>query len=236
VQRNGYRLTGREEAFVCFIGRWQGVEARQLADWFGMDQAHVYRRAGLLVAEGMIEHHRLLHGRPGVYLATRAGLDWVNLRLPVARPNLATWEHNVELVWLSMELAREFSSAGVLTEREIRSRDTSTAWTAFRNRDPLRPQYAVKTSGRLGPGGLHFPDLVVECGGPTDGLLAIELELTPKPASRRRQIISAYRDGVHIEQVRYYARPEPLRLLEKTIKAERAEEIFDLRPWPGAPR
>jgi hypothetical protein len=231
MDRYGYRLTSRDQAIVCLVGRWNGVEARQIATWFEMDEAHVYRRTGLLVRCGLVEYGRLLHGRPGVYTATRAGLDWVNLDLPVGRPRLATYEHNVELVWLSMDLAWEFSSAAVLTEREIRSREMPAAWDSFHDGSALRPKYSVATRSRRGPRGLHFPDMLVENGGPKNGSLAVELELTSKGAGRRRQIIGAYRNGVHIEGVRYYAPPEPLRLLERTVDEERAGDVVELRPW-----
>src|SRR3954454_14547165 len=231
MARGGYRLTTRDETIVWWVGRWNGVEARQIAQWFAMDEAHVYRRLGLMVSLGLIEYRRLLHGRPGVYTATSRGLDWANVRLPVGRASLASYEHNVELVWLAMDLVREFSRPALLTEREIRSRDMPGAWESFRDGSALRPRYAVAAKSRLGPRGLHFPDLLIEGWGAKGGSLAIELELTSKGASRRRQIIGAYRNGVHIDAVRYYAPADPLRLLERTVAQERAGDVVELRPW-----
>ncbi|MGH2844900.1 MAG: hypothetical protein ACRDL0_02550, partial [Thermoleophilaceae bacterium] len=176
----------------------------------------------------------MLHGRPGVYTATRAGLDWARLELPVANVDLATYVHDVEAIWLGIELEREFTAEAVLTERELRSRDMSDAWTAYRNGQPLEPRYAVAPHSQTAPRGLHFPDLVVQGGGPSGGLLAVELERTSKGATRRRKIVAAYRDGLHVEQVRYYAPPEPMRALERTIADERANKIapvFELRAW-----
>lgn len=142
--------------------------------------------------------------------------------------------HDVEAVWLALELEREFSADAVLTERELRSRDMASAWAAHRCGEPLAPRYAVALKLNGGPRGLHFPDLVVDGGGPRGGLLAIELERTAKGAGRRRKIVAAYRDGLHVDQVRYYAAPATMRTLERTIADERANQVasvFDLRPW-----
>ncbi len=199
-----------------------------------MDLANAYRRGARLVEAGLLTHRRVLHGRPGVYIATRVGLDWSGLELPVAGIDLATYVHDVEAVWLGIELECEFTAEAVLTERELRSRDMSDAWAAYRNGQPLEPRYAVALHSQTAPRGLHFPDLVVEGGGPRGGLLAVELERTSKGATRRRKIVAAYRDGLHVEQVRYYAVPEPMRALERTIADERANKIapvFELRPW-----
>lgn len=232
--RKGFRLTGRDRAIVAFAGRQRAVEARQVAERFQMDLANTYRRSARLVAEGLLEHRRVLHGAPGVYMATRAGLDWASLRLPVARIDLATYAHDVEAVWLAIELEREFTADRVLTERELRSREMSAAWAAHRGGAPVEPRYAVPLNPNGGPRGLHFPDLVVEGGGPRGGLLAIELERTAKGASRLRRIIAAYRDGLHVEQVRYYASDGTLPALERSIAEERGNhvaQVFDLRPW-----
>ena len=237
-RRNGFRLTARDAAIVRFAGRHYGVEARQVADRFGMDLANAHRRQARLVDAGLLEPRRVLHGRPGVYIATRAGLDWVRVALPAARISLATYEHDVELVGLAIELEREFDEAAVLTERELRSRDMPSAWAAYRSGAAVAPRYAVAVGSGTAPRGLHFPDIVVKGGAAQGGLLAVELELTVKGAARRRQIIGAYRDGFHIEQVRYYAAEEALRALRRTIAEERANDVapvVDLRAWPLVP-
>jgi len=231
-RRTGFRATERDLEIVMFVGRHRAVEGRQVAERFGMHLSNAHRRLGALVRGGLLEHRRLLHGRPGVYLATRAGLELVGLELPAARVDLRTYEHDVELVWLALELEQEFGRAAVVTERELRSREVSAARAADREGHLLRPRYAVRT-GR-GVERLHFPDLVVEGGGPRGGLLAVELERTSKGAARRRQIIGAYQGAVQVEQVRYYCRADTWRPVERTVKELRAnqvERVFDLRPW-----
>lgn len=232
--RNGFRLTPRDREIVAFAGRQRAVEARQIAERFEMDCANSYRRCARLGEAGLLEHRRVLYGQPGVYMATRAGLDWARVELPAARIDLATYVHDIEAVWLAVELEREFDRYSVLTEREVRSREMPDAWSAYRRGEPIEPRYAVALGSNGGPRGLHFPDLVVDGGGPRGGLLAIELERTAKGGARRRKIVAAYRDGLNIDQVRYYAAPEAIRTLERTVADERANEIapvFDVRRW-----
>jgi DNA-binding MarR family transcriptional regulator len=237
ARSKGFRLTERDAELVAFTARFHGVEAAQLAQRFGMDRADVYHRAARLAERGLLERHRLLHARPGVYTATSAGLAWVESSLPPARPSLHAYDHSLELTWLALALEEEFGREPVLSEREVRSLEMPAAWDAHRTGQRLRPRYALLTERNGAPRGLHFPDLVVEAGAPRGGLLAIELELTAKGGARRRRIIRAYRDSLQIEQVRYYATPTPLALLERTVAVERANEVapvFDLRAY--APR
>src|SRR4051794_12244155 len=110
VKGNGFRITARDEAIVRFAGLQVGVEARQVAVWQAMDKAHVFRRCARLVELGLLRQERVVHGRPGLYLATKAGLEFAGLGLPAARVNLWSYAHVVELVWLYIELEREFGA------------------------------------------------------------------------------------------------------------------------------
>src|SRR3954453_135311 len=121
VKGNGFRITARDEAIVRFVGLQVGVEARQIAVWQAMDRAHVFRRCKRLVELGLLRQERVVHGRPGLYLATKAGLDFAGLELPAARLSLWSYAHAAELVWLHIDLEREFGPERILTERQIRT-------------------------------------------------------------------------------------------------------------------
>ena len=232
MRTDGFRVTERDEAIVRFVGLQVAVEARQIAVWQQMDRAHVFRRCRRLVELGLLRHERVVHGRPGLYLATRAGLDFAGLSLPVARVNLRSYEHAVELVWLFIDLEREFGPGRVLSERQIRTLEGRAASAAERSRQRHRPRYALAGSG--GPRSLHFPDLVVEDGAPNGGLLFVELELSVKAAERRRAIVRAYVRGSHVERVRYYAAGDALRAMLRTVERERAGDFVEVREWwPG---
>jgi hypothetical protein len=154
-----------------------------------------YARLAGLVALGLLEHARIFHGAPGVYLTTRAGLATVDLALPPARVDVRTYDHDVELSSLVIELEREFGAGRLVTEREMRAVDTPLG-----DRAAQRQRYAAPLTGdrgqmRLTPVGhprLHFPDCAVRGRGPNDAILAVELERTAKGRTRLRGILSAY--------------------------------------------
>jgi hypothetical protein len=229
MRSSGFRITARDREIVRFVGLQVTVEARQIAVWQQMDKAHVFRRCKRLVELGLLRQERLVHGRPGVYVATKAGLDFSELELPVARLNLWSYVHANELVWLFIDLEREFGPGRVVTERQIRTLEGRAAWEAERSRERHRPRYALAGSG--GPRSLHFPDLVVEGGAPQGGLLFVELELSVKAAERRREIVRSYVRGSHVERVRYYAAGEALRAMRRTVQSERAGDFVELQEW-----
>jgi hypothetical protein len=73
MRSSGFRVTDRDVEIVRFIGLQVAVEARQIAAWQQMDKAHVFRRSKRLVGLGLLRHERVVHGRPGLYLATASG-------------------------------------------------------------------------------------------------------------------------------------------------------------------
>lgn len=58
---------------VRWIGRARFAQAEQVALRFEMDERNAYRRLRGLVGLGLLEHRRIFHAQPGVYLATVAG-------------------------------------------------------------------------------------------------------------------------------------------------------------------
>src|SRR3954466_14317015 len=128
VRRDGFRITERDVAIVRFVGRQVGAEARQIAAWQEMDRAHVFRRCKRLVDLGLLRQERVVHGRPGLYVATKAGLEFADVQLPAAKINLWSYVHAVELVWLYIDLWRDFGPGRIATERAIRSHEFGNAW------------------------------------------------------------------------------------------------------------
>lgn len=183
-----------------------------------MDERNAYRRLRGLVGLGLLEHRRVFHAQPGVYLATVAGLAAAGIRLPRARIDIRTYRHDRIATGVSIELERELGPAAVVTERELRARDATGA-------DRLR--YAVRLGAQTTRRGLHFPDLAVE----TDrGRLVVEVELAVKGRARLDAIVGAYVRGRHIAAVRYYAAPAARAAVERAIGRASAGELFDVRP------
>jgi hypothetical protein len=184
------------------------VNATQVADRFRLGRAVTYARLGGLARLGLLGHTRIFHREPGVYLATRPGLALVDLDLPPARVDLRTYTHDVELASLVLELEREYGPDSVRTEREMRAAETPLGVTSS-----ARPRFAVRLAGASGQleltparhPRLHFPDCAVigGSGEKPDGVLAIELERTPKGRARLRRILRGYVAASHVSLVRY---------------------------------
>lgn len=215
----GFRVTARDVELVRWIGRLRFAQAVQVADRFAMDERNVYRRLRGLVALGLLEHRRVFHARPGVYLATGDGLAAAGVRLPRPRIDIRTYRHDRIASAVCIELEREFGSAGVVTERELRAHDASGV---------ERPRYAVRLGSQATRRGLHFPDLAVEAEGRHP--LAIEVELAVKGRVRLDSIVSGYVRARHIGAVRYYAAPAARKAVQRAVWRASAGELFDVRP------
>jgi hypothetical protein len=181
-----------------------------------------------------LEHKRVFHGAPGIYLATRTGLATVDLSLAPPRVDLRTYDHDLKLASLVVELEREFGAERLRTEREMRAVDTPAD-----GRVRARPRFAVPLTGaggqlQLTPVGrprLHFPDCAVTLDA--DRVLAVELERTAKGGARLRRILSAYVSARYIAEVRYYVHAARVRgLVESEVAARRAQSLIEVRAWP----
>lgn len=231
----GFRLTPRDREMVRWIGRLRMATAAQVAKRFELGRAVSYARLNGLVRLGLLEHARIFHAAPGVYLATRAGLALVDLALPPSRVDLRTYDHDLELSTLVAELEREFGVERIVTEREMRAADTPIG------RAPVeRPRFAVGLAGahgqlQLTPVGhprLHFPDCTVSVLGPESDarMLAVELERTAKGRARLRRILSGYVAARHIAAVRYYAQSARVRdLIESEVASLKARAFVEIR-------
>jgi hypothetical protein len=209
--------------------------AAQVAERFGLGRAVSYARLNGLVRLGLLEHARIFHATPGVYLTTRTGLAYVDLALPPARVDLRTYDHDLELSALVIELEREFGAERIATEREMRAADTPVGGAPAE-----RPRFAVPLTGARGqmqltPVGharLHFPDCAVSLRDRETGpkVLAVELERTAKGRARLHRILSGYVAARHTEAVRYYATTRRVRDLVKTeVATLRAQELIEIR-------
>lgn len=232
----GFRVTSRDREIVRWIGRLRTAGASQVAERFGLGRAVSYGRLNGLVRLGLLQHARIFHAAPGVYLATHLGLASVELALPPARIDLRTYEHDLELSALVVELEREFGSDRVVTEREMRSADTPIGSPPV-----SKPRFAVPLTSshgqlQLTPNGhprLHFPDCAIYTDGvEADGpVLAIELERTAKGRARLRRILAGYVAARHVEAVRYYTTNDGVQAaLERQRLGLRAQSLIEIRP------
>lgn len=215
-------VTERDRDVLLWIGRAGAAEAEQVAERFSLGRTAVYRRLRVCLDRGLLTHERMLYGEPGMYVATRAGLDFAGLGyMEPARLSPALWRHWIEQTSVLIHLGLEFGPAAVLTEREIRALE----------RDSHDPVFSCPV-GRL-PGGrarLHRPDLVVRTAS---SAVAVEVELTLKAPSRLQQILRNWHRNRSVESVLYYASDSVTPYLTRSIKSLRLEEFVHVRPLPS---
>ncbi|HEX5310104.1 MAG TPA: hypothetical protein VFW38_13630 [Solirubrobacteraceae bacterium] len=68
--------TYRDGQIVDWIGRLGAAGAEHVMHSFAMSRTVAYDRLGSLVRDGLLDRHAILYARPGMYLATAAGLHW----------------------------------------------------------------------------------------------------------------------------------------------------------------
>jgi hypothetical protein len=116
-------------------------------------------------------------------------------------------------------LAAEFGAEALLSEREL----------LLLERIEGRPIASARFTAH-GREALHRPDLVVFADS---GVIAIEVELSPKAPRRLEAILRAWRRATHLAAVRYYCAPGSTRRgLERAIEKTHAEQKVHLFEAP----
>lgn len=235
----GFRVTSRDREIVRWVGRLRMAAAAQVGERFHLGRAVSYARLSGLVKLGLLEHARIFHATPGVYVATRSGLAAVDLGLPPARVDVRTYDHDLELSALVIALEREVGANRVFTEREMRAADTPVGTVQVKH-----PRFAVPLAGSFdqrvltseGHPRLHFSDCAVTAPS-GEQIVAIELERTPKGRARLRRILSGYVAARHIAGVQYYTLDDRVRQLLRTeIQTVRGEDLIEVRTWSATSR
>ena len=156
----------------------------QVMQGFGMSKRMAYRRLSLMVGAGYLQHQRLFLDKPGVYWPTGNGVAVCGDDLPaISRLTLTTYEHDLQLVDLSLQLTQQ----------------TGGEWVPERR---LRRDKGLDGVGVPG----HVPDGLIRL---LDGsTIAVELERTKKGNRRLGDILTGYLKGEHgrVAAVWYYCR------------------------------
>jgi hypothetical protein len=206
--------TELDAEIVGWVGRLGAAGAEHVQGRFNMRRSWCYARLSQLVAGGLVEQRTLLHRRPGLYLATRAGLRWRGLeRLGAFQVRPGGFEHAWEVATVAVALDGRLPGWRLLSEREIRVRE--------------REDCELLASARVGalPGGrpaLHRPDLALI--DPAGQVLAVEVELSIKARARLEAICRGWARARHITRVYYLAAPPVMGALERAIRETRAQE------------
>lgn len=207
----------RDWQIVRWIGRLGIVTIEQLQGRFGLGRTVAYRRVAACIEGRLVERVETLRGVPALLRATRRGLRYAGLRLPVAQAPPELVGHWIACGAVALELEREFGPDALRSEREIRALE--------RGRE--RP-IASALQGETADGSrrLHLADLSV-FGAQT---IAVEVELTSKAPRRLEEIIRAWRRARWVDSIRYYVPDGSIRAgVERAVAQVHATERIGIR-------
>jgi hypothetical protein len=208
-------ITARDLEIVDWLARVGAAEPGQVMARFGMGRTVAYRRLAVLCGAGLVARARLLHGQPGLLVATSTGLRTVGLSpLGAVRLSPASVAHWVASTQVALALEALHGQGRVATVRELRLVESEAG--------------RLLASARIAATTVHRPDLVIwgQAGVGRAGGMAVEVELSEKAPRRLEAILRAWRrasaTGV-VSGVRYYcsdrAHRAVLRAVERTATA-----------------
>ena len=212
----GGRAGSRDRELVTFVGRHGIVGLGQVMAAMGAGRTATYRRLAACVDLGLIERLHLLRDEPPVIRATRDGLDYAGLGLPVASVKPGLVRHHLRCADTAIRAGGHYGHDRILTEREF----------TWREGQEGRRIAAVKVGrgGRHGRPKMHRADLAILTD---EGVIAVEVELTAKAPTRLETLIRAWRiataEGT-VAKVHYLCEPGPTRrAVERAVAKVRAE-------------
>lgn len=215
----------RDRELVTFVGRHGIVGFGQVMAAMGAGRTATYRRIAACVDLGLLERVRLLRDEPTVVRATRQGLDYADLGLPVAAVSPGLVRHHLRCADVAIVLGRRYGNHYVLTEREFTWRERiegrSIASVSIRGRRARHPNK-------------HRADLVLVS---ETEVIPVEVELTAKAPRRLEVLIRAWRNAAvrgEIRQVRYFCVPgTTLRAVERAVRKAQAGEWVKVKEVPA---
>jgi hypothetical protein len=213
----------RDHELVCYVGRHGVVTIPDVMRAMGVGRTVAYRRVAVCVEAGLLERLEILRSEPPLLRATREGLEYGGLGLPLAEVSPGTVTHWLRCVSTAHVLCEHYGVERVLTEREL----------AQAERIEGRPIASAEV-GTLPSGAprLHRPDLAVLA---VSGVLPIEVELTAKAPARLASIMRGWCAAKWVSEVHYLSPLGPTRrVVQRAVaeaEAKRKVVVVDEVPW-----
>lgn len=214
----------RDQELVRLIGRHGVMRIEQVQRAMGAGRSVTYRRFGYCEAAGLVERLSI-PGIGSILRASRDGIRYAGLPLPVAAVSAGTVEHMLRCASVAISAGEHYGHEAILTEREI------LAAEGFEE----RPIASAQVGTFYGEPKMHRADLAVLR---EEGTIAIEVELTPKGAGRLGRIISGWVEAIlgtgELAEVHYVCSPgQTRRAVERAVAkmgAEGSIEVMELSP------
>jgi hypothetical protein len=198
----------RDRELVRLIGRHGAMTIEQVQRAMDCGRTATYRRFARCEQGGLVERCPIPGLESSVLRATREGLRYAGLGLPVAAISPATVGHTIRCASAAIYLGEKCGHESVLTEREI----------------VLEEQIGGKRIASVSVGQIageirrHRADLALFT---ESGTIAIEIELTPKAPARLRRIVTAWLmaiDAGSIAGVHYLCEPgQTFRAVQRAV-------------------
>ena len=168
----------RDQEMVQLIGRHGAMTMAQVMRAMGTQKTVAYRHYRRC-AEARLVERLSVPGVGPVLHATREGIRYAGLPLPVAKVSPGNIEHTLRCTSVALRAGETFGHEAILTEREI------VAAEALEERHIA----SVPVGSYTGAPRKHRADIAVLR---EEGTIAIEVELTPKSRRRLEAIIAAW--------------------------------------------
>lgn len=210
----------RDQELVRFVGRHGLVAIRHVMAELEVGRTAAYRRVAACIEAGLLERLDLLCSEPGLLRATRLGLRYAGLGLPVAPASPGSVEHTLRCTSTAQLLGKRYGKDRVLSERELLLVEQIAG----------KPIASIDLGERHGRPHLHRPDLAVFTKA---GTIAVEVELTAKAPYRLQGLIRAWRrtigPGRQLAEVHYLCAPGQTRAaVERAVERVKAERFISI--------
>jgi hypothetical protein len=207
----------RDRELVALVGRHGVMTIEQVMSAMRVGRTATYRRAAALIEAGLLERLDLLRSLPSLLRATRDGLRFAGLGMPVAKVSPGAVDHWVRCTTVAIEAARKYAPAPVLTEREIISLEMIEG----------RRVASTSVGHSRGYERFHRADVAVLR---EERNILFEVELTPKAPRRLEHLIRAWRwetSAGRGAEVHYLCEPgRTRRAVERAVANVKATEFI----------
>ncbi|WTX01059.1 hypothetical protein OG216_47465 (plasmid) [Streptomycetaceae bacterium NBC_01309] len=245
-RKRAWRATERDMAVLAWLGKWKCATADQIHAEFvrrgeQWDLAKVQRRLLALRTLKLVDYSRwYVADLPGLHWLSRDGMALVGLDGAMVVPRVDEVHHDLAVVDLAAQIAGAYPDRLVVTEREIRARETPSP--------SQTPDFAYSVPMESDRLRRLYPDLVtVAAGGAAETpggagarrtVVAHEVERTRKPVPRLVENMLAYVTAGHIDGVCYWCFGETLTYVTRAAEEAnaRGEDLrrgrkVSVRPW-----
>ncbi|MGB7587817.1 MAG: hypothetical protein WBM00_03835 [Solirubrobacterales bacterium] len=196
----------RDQGLVRYVGRHGVVTIAHVMKAMGVGRTAAYRRVAACIEAGLLERLEVLRSEPNLLRATPEGLRYAGLPFPVAVISPGAVDHWLRCASTALTVEKRLGSECVLSEREL----------VFAELAEERPIASAEV-GAL-PNGkprLHRPDLAILT---EKGVMAVEVELTPKSPRRLEGLIMAWTYATWVGRVQYLCEPgQTRRAVERAV-------------------